>query len=454
MGLNVPGLEWDANGQNNVRSIDVALDDWHANAIRLPLCQDRWFGKAPDSKDDGTAYRHLVDQAVDEAEKKRAYILLDLHWSDGGQWGQDIGQHTLPDANSLVFWKACAGRYKNRPYVLFDLYNEPIQAPWSVWRNGGDVAETFQGKTLHYRAAGLQQLLDTVRDAGARNLVVAGGLGYSSRLDGIEANALKDPGGNGVVYANHFYPGWESVDSWEKRVGAYENRLPLLVGEFGGSPATLPLDDPKRRVAQVLDVLERHGWSWIAWCMHPSAEPCVISDWNYTPTPYFGVLVKRRLAGQPVPIPPRGGIHLADHTVYDEKLADGWQSWSSAKVDPASTDFAHGGTHSLRVDMAAGQQLQLGVVPFDGALFRGLDFWLYGGPSGGQRLRLSANVMDAGQPPVDLPTLPAGQWLHVEIPFDRLGIADRENVKSFVVRAAGGGATPTFYVDDVTLKAR
>jgi hypothetical protein len=38
-----PSLEWSNTGENVLRS---ATHDWHANAIRLPLAQDRWFGKA------------------------------------------------------------------------------------------------------------------------------------------------------------------------------------------------------------------------------------------------------------------------------------------------------------------------------------------------------------------------------------------------------------------------
>ena len=32
--------------------------------------------------------------------------------------------------------------------------------------------------------------------------------------------------------------------------------------------------------------------------MHPRAGPRLISDWKYTPTPGFGVLVKDALAGK------------------------------------------------------------------------------------------------------------------------------------------------------------
>src|SRR5579883_3243518 len=81
-GINVCSLEWTAAGDHVLQSIPVALDKWGANLIRLPLCQDRWFGKTPDSPAGGAPYRKLVSEAVKQVERRGKYILLDLHWSD------------------------------------------------------------------------------------------------------------------------------------------------------------------------------------------------------------------------------------------------------------------------------------------------------------------------------------------------------------------------------------
>jgi len=449
-GINVPSLEWAVAGEHVLESIDVALDKWGANLVRVPLSQDRWFGKAPDSKDDGASYRKLVDEVVAKVSSKGKHVLLDLHWSDGGVWGQDIGQHTLPDAHSLQFWKDCGKHFANYPAVIFDLYNEPIEATWDIWRDGGPVSETFQGKKLSYQAVGMQTILDAIRATGAKNVVLAGGLGYASRLDGIPTHLLADRTGYGVIYANHFYPGWEGVASWEKRVTEASRTLPILVGEFGGDAQSLPLDYPKRRVAQVLDVLKNHNWSWCAWCMHPAASPCLIADWTYKPTEYFGELVMQALKGKDVPIPGRQTT-TEDKVVYDDSLKHEFQSWSSALVDLASAT-AHSGSHGIKVDASAGQQLQLGTVPFDGMPYKAITLWVNGGAIGGQKLVLTANIMDAGQTPVPLPELRAGEWAKVEISFNDLGIAGQDAVKSFTLRSANGAALPTYFVDDIVVE--
>ena len=308
-GVNAASLEWSSDGEGHILdTVTMAIQDWHANVIRLPLAQDRWFGKVPEQKDDGQAYRALVRQVVDRCAERGCYVILDLHWSDAGEWGKQIGQHVMPDQNSLTFWKDLAAAYKNHPAVLFDLYNEPHDVSWDVWRDGGAVTErdrrTDQERT--YEAVGMQALLDAVRGTGAENVVIAGGLNWASDLSGIlDGKQLDDPRGNGVVYANHTYPfKRDTVENWVAKMEAATRKLPVIVSEFGGDARGRAGVPGEQWVRQVLQILEDHGWDWVAWDMHPGAGPRLISDWNYTPTPGFGVWVKQALLGTLPPYTP------------------------------------------------------------------------------------------------------------------------------------------------------
>jgi hypothetical protein len=315
-------MEFTSDGEGHIlQTVETAIDDWHANIIRLPLSQDRWFGKGPEQTDGGKSYRALVNRIVNLVQQKKVYIILDLHWSDENVWGQNIGQHELPDLNSLVFWKSFAYVYKNNSSVLFDLYNEPHDTTWDQWKNGAMLTETNRrtGQSTTYQAVGMQAVLNTIRSTGAKNVCVCGGLNWAYDMTGyLQGYTLSDPTGNGVIYSNHFYTvKGDTIDQWLAEMAAVDKVIPIIVSEFGSTtfrrpPNARPFTPrpgfvPRPRVdsyawnAAVLQACTQNGWSWCAWDMHPSAGPTLISDWNYTPTPEFGALVRATLRGEPLP---------------------------------------------------------------------------------------------------------------------------------------------------------
>lgn len=303
-GVNAASLEWTSDGEGRIlKTIEVAIRDWHVNIIRLPLAQDRWFGRAAEQHDQGAAYRQLVRQCVDRCASNRCYIILDLHWSDCNEWGRNIGQHSMPDSNSVAFWRDFAPIYANHPAVLFDLYNEPHDVSWDVWLHGGWITDKPNTRRAaqsprSYQAVGMQELLDTVRATGARNVVVAGGLDWAYDFSGILAGRqLRDPRGNGVIYANHCYDNkHDSVATWIAKMEAASAQLPVIVSEFGGNAGPSREVPSDNWLEHVLQALQSHQWSWTAWDLHTSARPNLISDWDYTPSPQFGVYVQAALA--------------------------------------------------------------------------------------------------------------------------------------------------------------
>jgi len=83
-----------------------------------------------------------------------------------------------------------------------------------------------------------------------------------------------------------------AIDDWHVN----HIRLPLAQDRrFGGpTPADSTGDD---WLLHVMQALQDHHWSRTAWDFHPQAGPTLISDWNYTPTPDFGIFLKQMLAG-------------------------------------------------------------------------------------------------------------------------------------------------------------
>jgi hypothetical protein len=308
-GVNTASMEWTSNGEGHIlKTVETAIRDWHVNHIRLPLAQDRWFGKAPEQKDDGNAYRALVKQVVDLCAAQGCYVILDLHWSDAGEWGKQIGQHVMPDRNSLEFWIDLASTYKNHPAVIFDLYNEPHDVSWDIWLKGGQVTEraSRRNPSKTYEAVGMQTLLDAVRATGARNVVIVGGLDWAYDMSAfLKGKQLADSQGNGVIYANHSYPfKGDSVERWIEKMKSATATIPVIVSEFGSESRGGAGRTGEQWLRRVLQALEDHKWNWTAWDLYPAAGPRLISDWNYTPTPSFGKWVQQALLGTLPPYEP------------------------------------------------------------------------------------------------------------------------------------------------------
>jgi len=293
-GVNIASLEWSNQGEHVPDALDHAICAWKANILRLPLAQDRWFGKTPGQHDGGADYRQIVDKLVAASAASGSYLDLDLHWSDCGKWateGAKLAQHPMPDAHSLLFWQDVATRYRNHPTVIFGLYNEPHDIPWSVWRDCGTVTEKPSRKETNqppvvYEAVGLQKLYDTVRAAGAGNVVTVSGNDWGYDLRGVlQGHAIA---GTNIVYETHPYP---FKKDWDKSFGEVSRQYAVFMGEWGGGAKDLEYGH------RLMDYAGQHGLNWTAWCFHPFCGPPLLKNWSFEPNA-FGQFVKETLAGQ------------------------------------------------------------------------------------------------------------------------------------------------------------
>ncbi|HUA37304.1 MAG TPA: cellulase family glycosylhydrolase [Candidatus Sulfopaludibacter sp.] len=297
-GVNIASLEYRTDGDHVQESMNRAINDWKVNLIRLPLAQDRWFGKMKDQHDGGAAYRAVVDHLVDTCAAAHVYIDLDLHWSDCGKWvnaGGRLGQHNMPDPLSIVFWHDVATRYKNHPNVIFGLYNEPHDVSWGVWRNGGMADDKppdwnpDQTRT-RYDSVGMQQLYDAVRATGAQNVVTVAGLDWGFDLSGVlDGHAIT---GTNYVYETHPYP---NKKDWDKSFGALSLKYPLYVGEWGFGGQSVGGTNGLAYGQRLMDYVKQHDIPmWTAWDFSATAGPTMFKNWSYEPT-VFGKFVKKQL---------------------------------------------------------------------------------------------------------------------------------------------------------------
>jgi|GEM_PF-6711249 len=269
---------------------------WGANVVRVPLGEQLWLTS---SCDYDPGYVQAVDQVVGWITSLGMVALLDLHYGAVGTGCPPAGPQLMADApNSVTFWSQVAARYAANPLVAFDLFNEPHDISDAVWLSGGWVT----AGPAPFQAAGMQQLYDAVRGAGARNLVVVSGNDWANTPP---ATLLH---GTDIAYAVHVYtcPGSSLascsgpnpddpspiLSQWRTLAG----QVPVLVTEFGWPSA---YDGTYN--ANVIAYANAQGWGWTAftwvapntgpWSLVASAIPGGPAE----PTP-AGIPVLRALA--------------------------------------------------------------------------------------------------------------------------------------------------------------
>ena len=149
-----------------------------------------------------------------------------------------------------------------------------------------------------------------------------------------------------------------------------------------------------------------------------------------------------------------------DMPLFDGQLENGWQNWSWATVNLASTAYVHTGGSSIQVSITASNQaLYLEHAATNTALYTALTFWINGGASSGQNLRVLALINGQGQTAVLLNTyvtggaVATGVWRQVTIPLSALGAANTTELTGLQIQDNSGGSQPSFYVADISLVA-
>ena len=143
---------------------------------------------------------------------------------------------------------------------------------------------------------------------------------------------------------------------------------------------------------------------------------------------------------------------FTDLSIYTDSLQNSWEDWSwSATRDLNSSSTVHSGSKSISVTMTDGWgALSLHHTDLDTSSYTNFSFWINGGSSGGQQLRVYAETTDA-MPGVDLSPLVANTWQHINLSLAALGVANVANLTRISIQDRSGLVAPTFYVDDVTL---
>jgi endoglucanase len=311
-GANTTGTEYacvkhsifDGSEQASAGSI-AAMQSWGFNAARVELNESCWLGvQGVRPAVSGKPYQQAIEQYVHALAAAGMYVIIDMHFSSTGGAKKATRQLPMPDQRyGPAFWSSVAAAFRSDPAVIFDLFNEPYpnrntdsEASWECDLEGS-AGGTCKG--FNYAAAGMQQLLDSVRETGARNVVMVGGPQYAGDLDKWLQYAPVDPldqlaASIHIYWLNPSSPNYSpcySSSCWSGVLAPLSLSVPIVVGEFG------ELDCGDTLYPPFLEFADAHGISYLAWAWFAGSctgEPSLISNYSGTPTAY-GVGYKQHL---------------------------------------------------------------------------------------------------------------------------------------------------------------
>ena len=203
--------------------------------------------------------------------------------------------HPLRRARMLDFWKRMAtSQWANHPQVIFELWNESEDI--SSYRGG-------PGSWADQKPA-IQETVDAVRAAGARNVIIVPTPFYSTWAGEATASPLTGPN---LAYAIHQYRSqWEMYPSNREQIlQGLASGQAMIVTEWGDNsgeadpakmwPNVTSAPPALRQLLEPGDGAKHPAAGWFAWALSNTWEPKMFHDAALTqPTP-LGVATRQWL---------------------------------------------------------------------------------------------------------------------------------------------------------------
>ncbi|HVH02022.1 MAG TPA: cellulase family glycosylhydrolase [Amaricoccus sp.] len=219
-----------------------------ADTVRFQVSQ---AGLDPRSPIHDPDYRQEVLDGIALTRAAGFNVIISMQWQGVSGKRDPTG---LPSATTRRAWREIAPAFAEDRGILLEVFNEPA-IRHSTPRDWGKWAE------------GVQPLIDTLRAAGSKNVLLLGGVQFSRSFYG--APELTDPLGQ-LGYAVHPFLDRHNLtrEQWEKRFGDWAETHPVMATAFNANAGgNYCRPEMAGQAEALLDYLAEERIGLVAWAL-------------------------------------------------------------------------------------------------------------------------------------------------------------------------------------------
>ncbi len=225
----------------NYKCVKWLRDDWKCTVVRAAM----GIGNA-DGLDGYLVNRdaefNKVISVIDAAIDLGIYVVVDWH---------DHHAHENKD-EAIEFFTVIAQRYGDKPNIIYEIYNEPMQISWK------DDVKPYS-----------EEVVKAIRADDPDNLIIIGTTTWSQDVDIASEDPLE---GENLVYSLHYYASSHKQYLRDKAQKALDNGAALFVSEYGTTEYTGDGIIDTAEVNAWFNFLEENKISWCNWSIGDKAE--------------------------------------------------------------------------------------------------------------------------------------------------------------------------------------
>lgn len=253
----------------NQGTVDRLTGDWGADLVRCSVGVahlDSGFDC------DSVAAYAVVDSIVQGAVRNGAYVLVDFH------------SHPNKLADAKRFFTHVAGKYGHLPNIMYEIWNEPTEVPWSECK------------------AYAEELIPVIRALDPDGIVVVPTPRWDQEVDKAAADPIA--GVPGLLYSLHYYAATHTGWLRDKAQYALDKGLPLIMSECASMLHTGDGVVDTKEWDEWMRFADEKGISWAAWSISDKDETCSMlrpsaasdgREWRDSDLKPWAVLVKHYL---------------------------------------------------------------------------------------------------------------------------------------------------------------